>query len=80
MFRRLGKTSRSKNIFVMVNDPSRTSAKAMKALRKLRIDLKKIPRRSPDLNPIENLLHVVKKRLREDAKEKCINKETWDDV
>ena len=61
MFRRLGKTSRSKNIFVMVNDPSRTSAKAMKALRKLRIDLKKIPRRSPDLNPIENLLHVVKK-------------------
>ena len=80
MFQRLGKISRSKNIFVMVNDPSQTSAKAMEALRKLRIDLKKIPPRSPDLNPIENLYRVVKKILREDAKEKCINKETWDDV
>lgn len=79
MFRRLGKTSRTQKIFVMDNDPSQTSAMAMKALRELRIDLKKIPPRSPDLNPIENLFHVVKRRLREDAKEKCINKETWDE-
>lgn len=63
----------------MDNDPSQTSAKAMNALKQLRICFQNIPPRSPDLNPIENLFHVVRRQLREDAKEKCIIKETCDE-
>ena len=79
MFRKMGKTARSKKIFVMDNDPSQTSAKARKTLSRLGIQLKEIPPRSPDLNPIENVFHIVKRQLREDAKLKRIERETWNE-
>lgn len=79
IFRRVGKTRRSTKIFVMDNCPSQTSAMAMGALQELGIELKRIPPRSPDFNPIENLFHVVKRKLRQDAINKSITKETFDE-
>lgn len=79
IFRRVGKTRRSKKIFVMVNCPSQTSVMAMGALQELGIELKRIPLRSPDLNPIENLFHVVKRKLQEDAIYKSIAKESFEE-
>ena len=79
IFRRVGKTRRQQKIFVMDNCPSQTSAMAMDALQELGIELKRIPPRSPDLNPIENLFHVVKRKLRQDAINKAITEETFDE-
>lgn len=61
----------------MDNDPLQTSAKAMAALKKLCITLQHIPPRPPDLNPIENMFNIVR-RMREDAKNKKITRETWE--
>ena len=78
MFRRVGKTRRRQKIFVMDNCPSQTSVMALGALRELGIELKRIPPRSPDLNPIENFFNVVKRKLREEALNKSIRRETFD--
>ena len=48
--------------FVMDNDPSQTSKAARKAINDSEETLFEIPPRSPDLNPIENLFHIVKKK------------------
>ncbi len=45
----------------MNNNPSQRSKTAWKAMNKARATLFTIPPRSPDLNPIENLFHIVKK-------------------
>ena len=47
--------------FVMDNDPSQRSKAAKKAINESGATLFAIPLRSPDLNPIENLFHIVKK-------------------
>ena len=47
--------------FVMDNDPSQRSKAARKAINDSGATLFEIPPRSPDLNPIENLFHIVKK-------------------
>jgi transposase len=52
-----------KRLFVMDNDPSQSSKAAMNALRSVESELLKIPARSPDLNPIENIFHIVKFNL-----------------
>ena len=52
-----------RKIFVMDNDPSQTSAMAMKAIGDQGAQLFCIPARSPDLNPIENVFHIVKSNL-----------------
>ena len=36
-----------------------------------------IPARSPDLNPIENIFHLVRKNIQKDALTKEIKKETF---
>ena len=36
-----------------------------------------IPARSPDLNPIENIFHIVKRRLRQDALDQQITQEDF---
>ena len=45
----------------MDNDSSQTSAKAMDTIADMGYTMQKIPARSPDLNPIENVFqfHVV---------------------
>ena len=47
--------------FVMDNNPSQRSKAARKAINDSGATLFEIPPRSPDLNPIENLFHIVKK-------------------
>ena len=51
----------------MDNDPSQTSKVALLALRAIECNLHRIPPRSPDLNPIENIFHIVKKQLEDEA-------------
>ncbi len=48
----------------MDNDPSQSGKVAMKALQSVEGDLLKIPARSPDLNLIENIFHIVKSNVK----------------
>ena len=50
-------------LFLMDNDPSQ----ARKAMEKIEAEFHKIPATSPDLNPTENLFHLVKKSLENEA-------------
>ena len=76
-FAKAGPKHDGKRIFVMDNDPSQSSKTAMNALRDVEGELLKIPARSPDLNPIENIFHIVKNSLREDAIKKRIEAESF---
>ena len=58
---------KDKLLFLQDNDPSQNSAKAKEALNNIGAEVVKIPARSPDLNPIENFFHNVKRKLRQDA-------------
>ena len=50
-------------IFIQDGDPSQNSAVARKALNRIGAKLFSIPPRTPDLNPIENAFHLVKRSL-----------------
>ena len=63
---------RGRKWFVMDNDPSQRSLAARKAIKKECCELFSIPARSPDLNPIENMFHLVKK-----IRDAHIIRETW---
>jgi len=41
-------------------------------------ELLKIPLRSPDLNPTENIFHIVTKKLAKDALERGITRESYE--
>ena len=43
------------------------------------MSLIEIPPRSPDLNPIENFFHLVRVRLKDDALQLKITKETFEE-
>jgi len=64
-------------LFLQDGDPSQNSAVARDAMDSVNCKLFKIPARSPDLNPIENIFHLVGKQLKSDACEKNITKETF---
>lgn len=68
-----------KRLFVMDNDPSQSSSLARKAIRKSRAHLLRIPPRSPDINPIENVFHSVKTSLETDAISQNIERESFED-
>ena len=57
-FAKAGPKHGGKRLFVMDNDPSQSSKAAMTALKSVEGELLKIPPRSPDLNPIENILYT----------------------
>ena len=63
--------------FLQDGDPSQNSKKAYEALVSIGASKFSIPPRSPDLNPIENIFHIVKNRLSEDALEQGISFENW---
>lgn len=67
----------NKKLFVMDNDPSQRSIAATKAIKEQGCELFCIPPRSPDLNPIENLFHVVKNNLECQVRQAEITRETW---
>ena len=56
-------------IFVQDDDPSQNSKVAKAAMKSCIFLLHQIPARSPDLNPIENVFHIVKKDLQTDTVE-----------
>ena len=59
-FGKAGPKTDGKRLFVMENCPCQTSRVALKALQDVECEVHKIPARSPDLNPIENIFHIVK--------------------
>ena len=58
-------------------DPSQNSCKARSAWDKIGARKFSIPARSPDLNPIRNIFHIVKKRLHQDALKMTIEREDF---
>ena len=58
--------------------PRQNCKAAIKEFDRHHIKVFKIPPRSPDLNPIENLFHTMKKRLRIQALEEQIEYETFE--
>ena len=66
-------------LFLQDGDPSQNSALAMNAVADVGGEMFAIPARSPDLNPIENLFHLCKRRLRNDAIQKQLEEESYTD-
>lgn len=64
-------------LFLQDGDPSQNSRKAQEAIAAVGAKKFTIPARSPDLNPIENIFHNVKRQLQDDALSKRITKETY---
>ena len=64
------------NFFLQDGDPSQNSKAAKNELSKLGIVCFSIPPRSPDINPIENLFHLVDVQLKHDAFCQSITKES----
>ena len=64
-------------LFLQDGDPSQNSRAAKDAMDEIPCRLFKIPPRSPDLNPIENVFHLVGKRLDKDAIDKKIKNESY---
>ena len=62
--------------FVMDGCPRQNSKKARDAYDRVGAMVMKIPAKSPDLNPIENFFHLVKKELKKQAISKKIMRET----
>ena len=55
-----GPKTNARRLFTMDNDPSQTSKAAKSALEDIQAQMQEISPRSPDLNPIENIFHLVK--------------------
>ena len=55
---------REELIFVMDNDPRQTSKVALDAIEECGLQFLNIPPRSPDINPIKNVFHIVKVALK----------------
>ena len=78
-FARCGPKQNGRRLFLMDNDPSQTSKVARNALEDIEAELHRIPARSPDLNPIENIFHLVKTSLEREAIALNITSETFED-
>ena len=75
IFRRSGKNCKE---WLQDGDPSQNSVKAKAAMESLDANLIKIPARSPDLNPIENVFAHVKREVRMQVLQNDIEHETYD--
>lgn len=67
----------AKRLWIQDGDPSQNSAIANDAMKRVHCELIKIPPRSPDLNPIENIFKLVSDKLRKQALELHIQRETY---
>ena len=59
--------------------PKRQPLQGSKALNNIGAKMQVIPARSPDLNPIENLFHIVRKKMEAEILEKNITHQSWDE-
>ena len=64
--------------FLQDGDPSQNSTKVQRALQDVGALLFRIPARSPDLNPIENIFNIVSAKLERDALLKQIKHKTFE--
>ena len=64
-------------LFLQDGEPSRNSRVSQEGMDAVGCKLLKIPTRSPDINPIENLFHLVLKQLHKDAIVRNIEHETY---
>ena len=64
-------------LWLQDGDPSQNAAGVKKQLKKMKKELFCIPPRSPDLNPIENLFHLVRKEMTDQALKQNITKESY---
>lgn len=79
-FKTLFRASRKNSkLFVQDGDPSQNSAAARRAFARTGAQLVQIPARSPDLNPIENVFHIVAEDLRKYAISKRLDYESYQD-
>ena len=76
-FARAGPKKNGKRLFIMDNDPSQRSRAATTALEEIEAELHEIPPRSPDLNIIENIFHLLRRFLDEEAISQNITSETF---
>eukprot|EP00794_Sanderia_malayensis_P001901 gene1901-2159_t len=65
-------------LFLQDGDPNQNSKRAHEGIESIGCRVLKIPARSPDLNPIENVFHLVGTKLQKDSLEKNIVKETYE--
>ena len=60
-------------------DPSQNSKQAKTAFHEVGCKIFAIPARSPDVNPIENIFNLVRQMIRQEALDKEITSETFDE-
>lgn len=65
-------------LWLQDGDPRQNSKVAKTAWQSIGAEMFGIPARSPDLNPIENMFHMVRRQLKDDAIEKKIEHEKYD--
>ena len=65
-------------LFLQDRDPSQNICKARSAWDKIGTQKFSILERSPDLNPMENIFHIVKMKLHQDALEMKIQREDFE--
>ena len=65
-----------KRMWIQDGDPSQKRTVVKRALCTLNCPLLLIPPRSPDMNPIENIFNIIRKRIEREAMQKRISKET----
>ena len=65
-------------IWVQDGDPSQNSALTKSAMSRADSTLLKLPPRSPDLHPIENLFHIASNKLKEQVVSQNITKEFFE--
>ena len=75
MFQRAKKNA--SRLWIQDGDLSQNRAIARRSFTKMNTQLISIPSRSPDVNPIENIFHIVKKKLDDDALRRCIHREDY---
>lgn len=67
-------------VFVQDGDPSQNSKLAKLAMERCNVVMQAIPARSPDINPIENVFHIVKREMEKDAIGNNIERESFKEL
>ena len=65
-------------MFLMDGDPSQNSARARGAMKRVGCELFKIPASSPELNGCENVFNIAARKLRKDALQRAITRESYE--
>lgn len=76
---RMGSSNPTGIWFLQDGDKSQNSKESVSAIHKIGLQVFHIPARSPDLNPIENIFHLISKKIRADGKALNLKKETYEE-